>query len=65
MAAAYDLHALAYDYEKYQRTIEQIDHEHIHPHNARYGRDHPCHLHVDMTPCPFEGDLEAAQTSHI
>lgn len=61
MAATYDLQALAYDYERYQRTIEQIDHEHIHAHNARYTQDHPYHLHVGMTPCPFEGDLGRAQ----
>lgn len=30
-------------------------------HNAKYGVDSPYHLHQEMRPCPFEGDLLQAR----
>ena len=48
-------------YENAQKEIEKLDKEYIEIHNAKYGVDSPYHLHREMRPGPFEGDLLKAR----
>ena len=56
-----EMDSFQYDYEKYQEKICGIDSTYISEHNKRYNEHHIYHLHSEIKPCPFEGDLLKAK----
>lgn len=58
---AIELGSLQYEYEKHQEKICQIDAAYLSEHNKRYSECHNYHLHSEIKPCPFEGDLLQAK----
>lgn len=53
----HDISDLNFHYGKYQAYITAIDLADLRKHNLKYPKGSDFHLHEELTPCPFEGDL--------
>jgi hypothetical protein len=58
---AIDVAGFLCKYESYQEKICEIDAAYLADHNKRYTEKHNYHLHSEIKPCPFEGDLLKAK----
>ena len=50
-----------YCYQDFQAKIQCLDLSYLKDHNAIHGEKSPYHLHDEIPPCPFEGNLETAK----
>jgi len=50
-----------FDYLTIQKEIEEMDKVQLEKHNNKFPENHDYHLHTDLKPCPFEGNLEQAK----
>jgi len=57
----YDISDLGFHYGKYQACINAIDQNDLRKYNLKYPKGSDFHLHEELTPCPFEGDLLKAK----